>query len=372
MKLIEKRGKNIGKLFLDKAEDKNLFIWIPEGADITKEKMPVVYSFDAQMLFEQYETPFKTLGEKRYWNIDAVAQRLIDEEKINNTIIAGIFNAGEERAQEYIPYVFEKGKEFAEFMVGKVIPYVEKHYNARNDKKGRAIMGSSLGGLMAMYMANNYTEYFDTACALSIHDPWLECDIENYSMHDIKVWIDVGTLEYQESSKYSIVAEELFKDKDGVKLGEIYGYTMAARNIIDRMIDKGYRYGKELFYYEDKNGKHSEEFWERRVKYALMLFKGKIEGSLEKIDVDIEAVKDKFNNVCYIINPIGTFSSGMKYSLYREAEYTISGSGSITEKGLINLIDDKEAEITVKYGSIKKSMKIERKMLEEMKIEIPV
>lgn len=61
-----------------------------------------------------------------------------------------------------------KGTEFADFVSGTLVPYVQQHYNVYTDTLHNAIAGVSLGGLEAFYYITlEYPEIFGTVGALS-------------------------------------------------------------------------------------------------------------------------------------------------------------------------------------------------------------
>jgi hypothetical protein len=45
--------------------------------------------------------------------------------------------------------------------------------------------------------------------------------------------------------------------------------------MIEALKSKGYKTGKQIFWFEDKEGKHNEASWSRRVNRPLKLFAGK-------------------------------------------------------------------------------------------------
>ena len=76
---------------------RNVDIWIPEGYD-TKKKYSVVYMHDGQMLFDS-----TTTWNKKEWKADETFARLLNEKKIVDCIIVGIWNTGSDRISEYLP-----------------------------------------------------------------------------------------------------------------------------------------------------------------------------------------------------------------------------------------------------------------------------
>lgn len=324
----------------DSLDGKTFFVYLPDGYEKENTAYPTLYMFDGQNLFTAAFTPSK-------WGIDDAIDKLTGEGKIEKMIAVGVFHAGDKRHEEYIPYFFETGKNYSEWFVKKLIPYIDSKYRTKADRDNRAVMGSSLGGLMTLYMLNNYSEYFSFGGAFSVHDPWkYEMDKE-IPKKNITLWIDTGTGEYSSGSDNGL-----------------YSYTQAARSLVDSYISKGHKYGSDLYYYEVKDAIHNEMDWAKRVEYPIQLFKGKNKGDVKDIKVDIEAVKYKDGSYKYIANPVAVFESGVTYSLYSEAKYSAVGKGSINEKGEFTLGDSNTIEIKVSYGGINKSITVSKEMLE--------
>lgn len=134
------------------AKDRTLRIWTPDqwsGADL-----PVIYMFDGQNLFDD-ATSF--VGE---WHVDETIEEGIKAGK-QAFMVVGLDNSAD-RTSEYIPDEYSGqgtlGETTMKFLVESVIPYVESHYQVRNDQ--RSIGGSSLGALMTLFAYQNYNNIF--------------------------------------------------------------------------------------------------------------------------------------------------------------------------------------------------------------------
>lgn len=56
---------------------------------------------------------------------------------------------------------------YEDFFFKELIPYVEKKYRTKTDKRGRAISGLSMGGGGTLMYAMHHPEFFSSACPLS-------------------------------------------------------------------------------------------------------------------------------------------------------------------------------------------------------------
>jgi enterochelin esterase-like enzyme len=163
-----------------------LTVWLPRGYPAPRTRYRVLYMPDGQNLFDP-----KLSGYGKVWGADATAQRLIDEGAAKPFIIVGTWNAEGDRYRTYLPdslYRAAKGRERAEMMRsagGKPIlsagylryltselkPWVDRNYRTLTGPADTAIMGSSMGGLIAVEALATYPRVFGRAGALSIHWP---------------------------------------------------------------------------------------------------------------------------------------------------------------------------------------------------------
>jgi enterochelin esterase-like enzyme len=129
-------------------------VWLPPGYEEAANaavKYPVLYLLDGQNLFDKCTT----FGQKTEWQVDETMTRLIGAGKIPPMIVVGVDNAGERRADEYLPYqdfAFHTtpgepaGKRFPSFLVNEVLPYVAAKYRVMPGPEHTTIGGSSYGG----------------------------------------------------------------------------------------------------------------------------------------------------------------------------------------------------------------------------------
>lgn len=322
----------------DNLDGREMFIYLPEGYDTNNsEKYPVMYMFDGQALFSTDYTPNE-------WKIDETCDTLIKDGKINKTIVVGIWNGKRMRGFEYNPYMSDIGKAHGEFIVSKIIPYIESKYSVKTGRENRGISGSSLGGLMALYMCHKYPDYFSFFGAFSTYDPWGLETLKSAPKSQSKIWVDAGTNE---------------NASDGVNF---YGYANQARNITDVLLNKGYAYGKELFFMEAKNAIHNEADWAVRVGNAFIIFQGTKEGNISDVEISAERFSKNDESLALTVNPIVTLDNGLKFSAYKGAEYS-AVNGEIDNSGIFKM-KDSSIEVKVKYGNFEKTRIIESKDVE--------
>ena len=168
---------------------RNVDIWLPD--DYSNEKQyAVVYMHDGQMLFDSART-----WNKQEWGVDEVVSTLIDQNKIKDCIVVGIWNSDAGRYGDYFPkeayemvsdtfWSVENPKydsvkfpfgiqsdNYLKFLVAELKPYVDCHFSVLPDKENTIVMGSSMGGLISMYAICEYPEVFGGAGCMSTHWP---------------------------------------------------------------------------------------------------------------------------------------------------------------------------------------------------------
>lgn len=169
---------------------RNIDVWLPDNYSADK-KYAVLYMHDGQMLFDSTKS-----WNKQEWGVDETMSQLLNEGKIRNTIVVGIWNT-EFRHSEYFPQKpFESlpqsfqdslqahgqrnestklfktkvcSDNYLKFIVEELKPYIDKKYTTLSDVKNTFIAGSSMGGLISMYAICEYPEIFSGAACLSTH-----------------------------------------------------------------------------------------------------------------------------------------------------------------------------------------------------------
>jgi len=199
----------------------------------------VIYMFDGQNVFDN-ATAFS--GE---WNVDETLDSL-HQQRGFSCIVVAIYHGDSERLNEQTPWPDEQkrggdGAKFAKFIVQDLKPYIDKHYRTLPNRDNTAIIGSSLGGLMALYMALEYPETFGKAGVLSPSLWWSENIYEQMLKFKKKkfqkIYISAGE---QESERMAADMERVAKMMQSIGFAE-----------------------NEMLVNIDPNGKHNEQFWRK-------------------------------------------------------------------------------------------------------------
>jgi predicted alpha/beta superfamily hydrolase len=237
--------------------DRDVLVYLPPGYDASKGKRySVFYMHDGQNLFDG-ATSFIPGQE---WRVDETAQALIAAGKIEPLIIVGIYNAGKERINEYTPAEDAKYKMggkadlYGRMLVEELKPFIDSHYRTK-DARHTGLGGSSLGGLVSLYVALKYPGVFGRAAVVSPSVWFANKQIVHYvealpSKPKVRIWLDIGTKEGQTAED----AQQTVND---------------ARLLRDTLIKKGWQVGKDLDYYEAEGALHNEGAWAARVERIL-------------------------------------------------------------------------------------------------------
>ena len=144
---------------------RRIWIYLPKSYGLSKTKCyPVLYMQDGQNLFNEQTAPF---GE---WGVDECLDTL--QPKAGECIVVGIDNGGDKRMTEYNPYDNDKygkgeGKQYVDFMVKTLKPYIDSNYRTVKDMQHTFVAGSSLGALISLYAVMQYPQVFSKAGVFS-------------------------------------------------------------------------------------------------------------------------------------------------------------------------------------------------------------
>jgi predicted alpha/beta superfamily hydrolase len=238
--------------------DRDVLVFLPPGYDANKkQRYPVLYLHDGQNLFDG-ATSFIKGAE---WHVDEAAQALIGSKAINPVIIVGIYNAGKDRIDEYTPTIDAKYKMggkadlYGRMIVEELKPFIDSRYRTLRDAKNTGLGGSSLGGLVSLYLALKYPNVFGEAAVVSPSVWWdkkvIVREVEAMKKRlRLRIWLDTGT-------------------KEGGNKSEAEETTANARQLRDALVAKGWKEGKDLKYFEAEGAEHNERAWAQRVEPML-------------------------------------------------------------------------------------------------------
>lgn len=237
--------------------DRDVLVYLPPGYDANKHtRYSVFYMHDGQNLFDG-ATSFIPGQE---WRVDETAQALIAAGKIEPLIIVGVYNT-KDRIDEYTPAEdakFKKGGQadlYGRMLVEELKPFIDSHYRTKKDAEHTGLGGSSLGGLVSIYLALRYPNVFGRAAVVSPSVWFANKHIVRYvealpKKSKVRIWIDIGTNEGRTTEE----SQQTVND---------------ARLLRETLIKKGWKLGKDLNYLEAEGAVHNEGAWAARVERIL-------------------------------------------------------------------------------------------------------
>lgn len=231
--------------FLPTARD--FVVYLPETYNRNSQaRFPVLYLQDGQNLFD----PATSFVPGMDWKVGETADALIAQGKIQPLVIVGIYNTGKKRVQEYTPSRDRKrvgggADKYGRMLLEEIKPLIELEYRVLTGAAHTGVGGSSLGGLLSLYLGLRSAEIFGRMAVLSPSVWWNQRWILGFvSRLQIssrpRIWLDAGT---QESAR---------------ELPDV-------QRLRDALLAKGWEIGRDLRYEEIPGGQHNEASWATRV-----------------------------------------------------------------------------------------------------------
>ena len=151
---------------------RTLRIYLPPSyQENAAKRYPVLYMHDGQNLFDA-----KTAAYGVEWGVDETVNRLVATGVMEEVIVVGVDNTPD-RIAEYTPccdpkYGGGKLDAYQAFIVDTVKPLVDKTLRTLPRKETTAIMGSSLGGIASVAIAQRRPDVFSRAGGVSSSFWW--------------------------------------------------------------------------------------------------------------------------------------------------------------------------------------------------------
>jgi predicted alpha/beta superfamily hydrolase len=165
-------------------------------------------------------------------------------------IIVGIYNTGKSRIREYTPTSVPRlgggrADRYGKFLLEEVMPFMDREYRVERGPSRTGIGGSSLGGLVSLYLGLSRSDVFGKIAALSPSVWWNQRVIHKFAasmpvQSRPRIWLDIGTRE----------GPRIVEDVERYR---------------DVLLQRGWRYERELHYERIEGGEHNEAAWAQRV-----------------------------------------------------------------------------------------------------------
>lgn len=255
--------ENVKSAFLP--DSRTIRVWLPPGYDANSDvQYPVIYFHDGQNLFDNATSAFGV-----EWGLDEALTRLIETKSARPAIIVGIDNTPARQAELTPTTVFGpnntryggNGANYGKFLVTELKPFIDRTYRTLPDRANTTVGGSSLGGLISLYLIGQHPDIFSAAAVVS---PSLWWDNESLTARvadpaafplppGTRIYLDMGTAEGTSNLIGTQAPRSLV---DAQRLRDI----LRQRGLVD---------GKTFLYVEAKDAQHNEEAWSKRAPAML-------------------------------------------------------------------------------------------------------
>lgn len=265
-------------------EARHIDVWLP--SDYTPQKRyAVLYMHDGQGLFDANQT-----WNRQAWNVHLAVAKLVQDKKIQDTIVVGIPNGGKYRYSEYFPDKYlalapqdvradyvrraQLDKPLADaylrFLVEELKPAIDQKYATRREPEGTFVMGSSMGGMISVYAICEYPQVFGGAAGLSTHwvgrpSKWGKSErLQNASL-------PIAAFNYLKDNLPKPNTRRLYMDHGTTGLDAIYG-------VHQKLVDEiGREMGYDAAHWQSRvfeGAGHGETDWSARVEIPLAFLLG--------------------------------------------------------------------------------------------------
>jgi enterochelin esterase-like enzyme len=241
-------------------EPRTITVWLPPGAQ-DGPLLPVLYMHDGQNLF----APDALWGG---WQVGVTLDEAIASQLLTPMLVVGVDNTAA-RLDEYtqVGDVIDgmptggRADEYAAFLVDGIKPFIESRYPAASTPESVAVMGSSLGGLVSLYIGLEHSDVFGQIASMSGTIAWGTIGSNNPTIIDSYVeQPPVGLRIYLDSGG----DEGLGCPDDG---SDNYCGNV---ELADTLRGLGWVDEQDLFYRWDPGSPHNEAAWATRLLPALL------------------------------------------------------------------------------------------------------
>lgn len=256
--------RNFASVYLPEKRDVIVYL-PPEYEDQPDRHYPVLYLHDGQNLFD----PETSFIHGRTWQLLEQADAAIDAGEVEPLVIVGIYNTGDRRLAEYTPDSNRQmgggeAEEYGLLLTRELVPWIARNYRIRPEREHTGLGGSSLGGLVSLYLGLLHPASFGKLAVLSPSVWWNRKSILGILDERApqiwerpRIWLDVG-------------------DKEGHKT------LRDVEHLARRLKANGWRPGETLHFERVTGGTHDEASWATRVRPMLrFLFPQQNRGTLQ-------------------------------------------------------------------------------------------
>lgn len=232
-------------------DDRTVMVYLPAAyLSEPHRRFPVLYLNDGQNLFDN-KTSYVP---GRTWRAHITADALTQNGEMEPIILVGVANTGLRRMAEYTPTRDYKmgggeGDKYGRMLVEELKPFVDSTYRTETLPEHTGLGGSSLGGLISLYLGLALPQSFGRVAVMSPAIWWDHRSILSVVAHleakpNLRIWLDMGTAE---GARHLRDADALYR----------------------LLIRMGWKIDLDLKYHVVDGGVHDEEAWASRFNSVL-------------------------------------------------------------------------------------------------------
>jgi len=233
-------------------DKRDIVIYLPPGYDKAPDSIyPVLYLQDGQNLFD----PRTSFIPGNTWQVREQADAAIRAGEVEPLIVVGIYNTPARMAEYTHEHTARFGggqaAEYGLTLTREILPFIASQYRVRADRDSTGLGGSSLGGLVSLYLGLRHAKIFGKLAIMSPSVWWARKSILGYVNERApeiwdrpRLWLDVG-------------------DEEGKRT--VHDVEMLNR----RLKANHWRPGETLHFEKVPGGTHDELSWARRVRPML-------------------------------------------------------------------------------------------------------
>jgi predicted alpha/beta superfamily hydrolase len=232
-------------------DDRTISVYLPPQYDAEPDRrFPVFYLHDGQNLIDP-QTSYVT---GHTWRAGIAADETNRNGVAAPMILVGIANTGIRRMAEYTPTRDYRlgggeGHRYGRLLVEELKPWIDRNFRTLSGRETTGLGGSSLGGLITLYIGLEYPNVFGRLAVISPSVWWNQRSILGFVAEAQpgprpKIWLDIGT---SEGTRHVRDTELLHR----------------------RLIQQGWKPDVDLALLKVPGGVHSEDAWAARFDKVL-------------------------------------------------------------------------------------------------------
>lgn len=193
----------------------------------------------------------------RTWEVNRTLELLDKMNSIEPCVLVALYPRDRER-----DYTLPGAAVYADFLRNKLLPAIESQYRTKKGPEHRAVIGSSLGGLVSFYLVWDHDDLFlRAACLSSTFD------------YDLRMFRKVQRSKRKRNVKIYL---------DSGWPGDNFAPTQAMTHML---LQKGYSLGQDISYLAVPEAEHSEAAWASRLHLPFQFLLGLNYGRDATIDL---------------------------------------------------------------------------------------